>query len=60
MVNALAWALKARLRSSTLMATCEASQWVDETTPNVPRISGRVVKDGFIVIPGGQGMMRAV
>ena len=26
------------------MATCEASQWVEATTPKVPRISGRVVK----------------
>jgi len=33
-------------RSSTPIATCEASQCVDETTPKVPRISGRVVNDG--------------
>ena len=26
------------------MAVCEASQWVEATTPKVPRISGRVVK----------------
>jgi hypothetical protein len=30
-------------RSSTPMATWEAIQCVDATTPNVPRISGRVV-----------------
>jgi len=27
-----------------LMPTAEASQWVEATTPKVPRISGRVVK----------------
>ena len=26
------------------MAVCDANQWVDATTPNVPTISGRVVK----------------
>src|SRR5258708_36589586 len=28
------------------MPTCEASQWVDETTPKVPVMTGRVVKIG--------------
>jgi hypothetical protein len=30
--------------SSTAMPVAEASQWVEVTTPKVPRISGRVVK----------------
>ena len=29
------------------MAVCDASQWVDAATPNVPMISGRVVNMGF-------------
>ena len=33
--------------SRTPIATDEASQWVVATTPNVPRISGRVVKAGI-------------
>ena len=33
-------------RSSTLMPTAEPIQCVDETTPKVPWISGRVVKIG--------------
>src|SRR6266850_2405405 len=33
--------------SSTPIATEDASQWVVATTPNVPRISGRVVKPGM-------------
>jgi hypothetical protein len=28
------------------MAVAVASQWVEATTPKVPRISGRVVKPG--------------
>jgi hypothetical protein len=30
------------------MATCVASQWVDETTPKVPHISGRVVNEALM------------
>ena len=37
--------------SRTLIATAEASQWVEATTPKVPRISGRVVKAGHRVSP---------
>src|SRR5690606_1886916 len=40
-------------RSSTLMAVCEASQWVEEATPKVPVISGRVVK---LVIISSRGV----
>src|SRR5690554_1404547 len=36
-------------RSRTLIAVCEASQWVEEATPKVPVISGRVVKLLMIV-----------
>ena len=35
--------------SSMLMATAEAIQWVELTTPKVPRISGRVVKPGILL-----------
>src|SRR5690606_23719757 len=38
-------------RSSTLMAVCEASQWVEEATPKVPVISGRVVKLVMVIFP---------
>src|ERR1700730_908646 len=37
--------------SRMLMPTAEASQWVEATTPNVPRISGRVVKPGIACSP---------
>src|SRR5271169_2469393 len=37
--------------SSTLMPTAEASQCVEATTPNVPRISGRVVKPAIVSSP---------
>jgi hypothetical protein len=30
------------------MPTAEAIQWVEATTPKVPRISGRVVKPAMI------------
>jgi hypothetical protein len=33
--------------SKMLMPTAEAIQWVEATTPKVPRISGRVVKAGI-------------
>ena len=36
------------------MATADAIQWVEAATPNVPRISGRVVK-GSIVSGGESG-----
>jgi hypothetical protein len=33
------------------MPTAEAIQWVEATTPKVPRISGRVVKARILVSP---------
>src|SRR5262245_24324263 len=33
------------------MPTAVAIQWVDETTPNVPSISGRVVKGFGLILP---------
>jgi hypothetical protein len=36
--------------SKIAMPTAEASQWVDATAPNVPRISGRVVKVAIAVL----------
>ena len=45
-------------RSSTPMAVCEASQWVDATTPKVPVISGRVVK-GLIRTGFGNSQCRS-
>ncbi len=50
-VNAVATAASKALPpfSSVAMPTAVAIQWVDVTTPNVPSISGRVVKGfGFI------------
>src|SRR5216684_3488381 len=54
-VNAVAQAASKALPpfSNTDMPTAVASQWVEVTTPNVPSISGRVVKGlGLMLLMG--------
>ena len=53
-VNAAATAASKALppRSSIRIAVAVASQCVEAATPNVPRISGRVVKGGVLTMRG--------
>ncbi len=43
--------------SKMLMPTAEAIQWVEATTPKVPRISGRVVKERIAFLRNGSAML---
>jgi hypothetical protein len=40
-----------------LMPTADAIQWVEATTPKVPRISGRVVKARIAFLQNGSVML---
>jgi hypothetical protein len=51
MKPAAAAAPNARLLFEDTHADRGASQWVEATTPKVPRISGRVVKPGIVLSP---------
>src|SRR3984893_2647328 len=60
-VNAVATAASKALPpfSSVAMPTAVAIQWVEVTTPNVPSISGRVVKGlGLILLIGSSFFFR--
>src|SRR5215467_2407264 len=60
-VNAVAQAASKALPpfSNTDMPTAVAIQWVEVTTPNVPSISGRVVKGLGLMLPMGSDQTSA-